>query len=81
MTRACWVEIRPLVRFTLRCDDVLDLDDRLVAFVRVSTMAREDSPVIEGDVAHLIELRGDLLWRFTAYRDRDNAIAAAEAGA
>lgn len=65
-------------RFELRCDDRMDFGERIVTFVRVSTQADAEAPLIDGDVAHLLELEDGLLRRFVAYRDRDDAIRAAE---
>jgi ketosteroid isomerase-like protein len=68
-------------RFELRCDDLLDMGDRVVAFVHVSTAVDAEGPVIEGDIAHLIELVDGRLLRLTAFRERDDAIAAAQRSA
>jgi ketosteroid isomerase-like protein len=64
-------------RFEIRCDDVLEFDQRVVAFVHVEVAARTGGPVVTGDIAHLIEFDGDLVTRFAAYRARDDAVAAA----
>jgi len=65
-------------QFELRCDDVLEFEGRLVVFVHVSTAAGPDGVVVEGDVAHLIDLRDDLVIRLVAYRDREAAVTAAQ---
>ena len=41
--------------------------------------AREGSPTITGDIAHVIEFEGGLVKRFVGYRDRGEAIGAAQA--
>lgn len=65
-------------RFEIRCDEVLTFDERAVALVHVEVAARPGSPVITGDIAHVIEFEGDLVKSFAAYRDRAEAITAAE---
>ena len=65
-------------RFDVRCDDILPFGDKFVALVHVEVAARGGGPTVTGDIAHLIEFEGDLVARFIAYRDRDEAVAAAE---
>jgi ketosteroid isomerase-like protein len=65
-------------RFEIRCDEILTFDERAVALVHVEVAARRGGPVITGDIAHLIEFEGDLVSSFAAYRDRAEAITAAE---
>lgn len=66
-------------RFEIRCDDFVEIGDRVVVFVHVETAVHEGAPVVEGDVAHLVEINDGRFTRFTAYRDRDEAVAAAGA--
>lgn len=66
-------------RFELRCDEVLEFGDRIVALVHIITAPGDDGVVVEGDVAHLIDLSDGLVTRLVAYRDRDAALAAARA--
>jgi ketosteroid isomerase-like protein len=65
-------------RFEIRCDELREYGERVVALVHVEVAAREGGPVVTGDIAHLIEFEGDLARRFVAYRDRSEAVAAAE---
>ena len=66
-------------RFALRCEDLLEFGDRIVAFVHVEVSARAGGPVVTGEIAHLIEFEGDLVTSVVAYRERADAVAAAEA--
>ena len=66
-------------RFEIRCDDILTFGDRAVALVHVEVAARPAGPTVTGDIAHLIEFDRDVVRQFIAYRDRNAAIAAAEA--
>ena len=65
-------------RFEIRCDELRQYGERVVGLVHVEVAAREGGPVVTGDIAHLIEFEGDLVARFIAYRDRSEAVAAAE---
>ena len=65
-------------QFDIECEDVLDFGDRAVAFVHVEIAARAGAPTITGDIAHLIEFEGELVKSFSAYRDRGEAVAAAQ---
>ena len=65
-------------RFDIRCDDILEFGERVVALVHVEVAAREGSPTVTGDIAHVIEFDGGLVARFIAYRERAEAVAAAE---
>jgi ketosteroid isomerase-like protein len=65
-------------QFDIDCEEVLISGDRAVALVHVEIAVRTDAPTITGDIAHLIEFEGDLVRSFVAYRDRAEAIAAAE---
>ncbi len=66
-------------RFEIRCDQVRTFGERAVALVHVEVAARADGPVVTGDIAHVIEFSGALVKSFAAYRDRDEAVAAAQA--
>jgi ketosteroid isomerase-like protein len=65
-------------RFDIECEDVVVFGGRAVALVHVAVAAHARGPTITGDIAHLIEFEGDLVKRFIAYRDRAEAVAAAE---
>lgn len=65
-------------RFDIECEDVFVFGDRAVAFVRIEVAARAGAPTITGNIAHLIDFEGNLVKRFIAYRDRAEAVAAAE---
>ena len=65
-------------RLDVRCEDLLEIGDRVVAFVHVEAVARAGAPAVTGAVAHLIEFEGDLVTRFIAFRERADAVAAAE---
>ena len=65
-------------RFDIECEEVLVFGERAVALVHVEIAVREGAPTITGDIAHLIEFEGDLVKRFVAYRDRAEAVRAAE---
>ena len=64
--------------FEIDCEDVLVFGDRAVALVRIKIAVRAGAPTITGDIAHVIEFDGKLVRRFVAYRDRAEAVAAAE---
>jgi hypothetical protein len=66
-------------RFEIRCEQILTFGERAVALVHVEVAARPGGPTVTGDIAHVIEFEGDLVKRFVAYRDRAEAVAAAEA--
>ena len=68
-------------RFDIECEDVLLFGDRAVALVHIEVAARAGAPTITGDIAHVIEFEGNLVKRFIAYRDRAEAVAAAESDA
>ena len=65
-------------RFEIRCEDVLTFGERAVALVHVEVAVRADGPTITGDIAHVIDFEGDLVRSFVAYRDRAQAVDAAE---
>lgn len=65
-------------RFEITCDEVSEFGDRAVAFVHVVVAAKPAGTSVSGDIAHLIEFEGDLVKSFVAYRERDDAIAAAQ---
>ena len=62
----------------IQCEEVLTFGRRAVALVHVEVAVRAGSPTISGDIAHLIEFEDDLATSFIAYRDRAQAVAAAE---
>jgi ketosteroid isomerase-like protein len=56
----------------------LDVDDeRVLAFVRVSTTGRDSGAEVEMRPAHEFTIRDGLIVRFKAYRDRAEALEAA----
>ena len=65
-------------RFEIRCERVLTSDERAVALVHVEVAARADGPTVTGDIAHVIDFEGDRVKSFVAYRDRAQAVTAAE---
>lgn len=66
-------------RFEIQCEEILTFGERAVALVHVEVAARPESPTVTGDIAHLIEFDGDRARSFAAFRDRSEAVAAAEA--
>jgi hypothetical protein len=68
-------------RFDIECEDIILFGDLAVAFVHIEVAARAGAPTITGDIAHLIEFEASLVKRFIAYRDRAEAVAAAESQA
>jgi ketosteroid isomerase-like protein len=66
-------------RFDLRCDEILEFGERVVALVHVEVATTEGGPKVTGDIAHLIEFDGELVTRFIAYREAADAVKAAEA--
>lgn len=66
-------------RFEIRCEELRECGERVVALVHVEVAARDGGPVVTGDIAHLIEFEGDLVKRFVAYREPEDAVAAAQA--
>lgn len=66
-------------RLAGRPDDFVEVGDVVVAYATVEAQVSDDGPVLSGEVAHLFAFRDGLIVRFVAYRDRDAAIAAAEA--
>lgn len=70
-SRGAWHE------FAIRCDDVVEFEGGLVVFVHVTAVVHEGATRIEGDIAHVLQMRDGLVTRLTAYRDRDAALAAA----
>ena len=64
--------------FEIDCEDVLVFGDRVVALVRIKIAVHASAPTITGDIAHVIEFDGKLVRRIVAYRDRAEAVAAAE---
>ena len=66
-------------RFDIRCDEILEFGERIVALVHVEVAAREGGPKVTGDIAHLIEFDGERVTRFVAYREAADAVAVAVA--
>ena len=66
-------------RFEIQCEEVLTFGECAVALVHIEVAVHPGSPIVTGDVAHLIEFDGDRARRFVAYRDRSEAVAAAQA--
>ncbi len=66
-------------RFEIRCDEILTFGERAVALVHVEVAVQPDSPTVTGDIAHVIEFEDGRVKRFVAYRDRTEAVAAAQA--
>lgn len=65
-------------QFDVDCEEILVFGERAVALVRVEVAVRAGAPTITGDIAHVIEFEDDLVKSFVAYRDRAQAVAAAE---
>ena len=65
-------------RFELQCQEILTFGERAVALVHVAVAAREGGPTVTGDIAHVIEFEDDRVKSFVAFRDRAQAIAAAQ---
>ena len=65
-------------QFDVDCEEILVFGERAVALVRVEVAVRAGAPTITGDIAHVIEFEDELVKRFVAYRDRAEAVAAAE---
>jgi len=66
-------------RFDIRCEEILTFGERAVALVHVEVAVRSGGPTVTGDIAHMLEFDGDLVRRFVAFRDRADAVAAAQA--
>jgi hypothetical protein len=66
-------------RFEIQCEEILTFGERAVALVHVEVAARPESPTVTGDIAHVIEFDGDRARSFAAFRDRSEAVAAAQA--
>jgi hypothetical protein len=66
-------------RFEIQCEEVLTFGERAVALVHVEVAARPESPTVTGDIAHLIEFDGECVRSFVGFRDRAEAVAAADA--
>jgi ketosteroid isomerase-like protein len=66
-------------RFEITCEEIMTFGERAVALVHVEVAVRPGSPTVSGDIAHVIEFDGDLVKSFVAYRDRAEAVNAAEA--
>ena len=66
-------------RFEIQCEEILTFGECAVALVHVEVAVRPESPTVTGDIAHLIEFDGDRARSFTAFRDRAEAMAAAQA--
>ena len=65
-------------KFEIHCETVLTFGERAVALVHVEVAARPGGPTVTGDIAHVIDFEGDAVKSFAAYRDRAQAVAAAE---
>ena len=65
-------------RFEIGCEEILTFGERAVALVHVEVAGRADGPTITGDIAHMIDFEGDVVKSFVAYRDRAQAVTAAE---
>ncbi len=66
-------------RFEIQCEEILTFGELAVALVHVEVAAHPNSPTVTGDIAHVIEFDGDRAKSFAAYRDRAEAVAAAQA--
>jgi ketosteroid isomerase-like protein len=66
-------------RFDLRCDKVSVFGPRAVTQVHVEVAARGGGPTVTGDIAHVLDFEDGLVRRWSAYRDHDEAVAAAQA--
>lgn len=59
---------------TARPEDFVEVGDTVVALVTARAQAREGSPVITGEVAHVFTFRDALVVRFEVRRDRAAAL-------
>ena len=73
-------DARRWAQFDIECEEVLTFGECAVALVHVEIAVRTGSPTISGNIAHLIEFEEDVVKRVVGYRDRAEALAAAESG-
>ena len=62
-----------------RVTDTEDRGDRTLCTIHVRARGRASGAAIEGEMFHVLEFRDGLIWRLSAFLDRNEAVQALEA--